>query len=104
MKYIQFKLPWFIVLVPVSVVAINRSTIYEEPYKESVEFFDSYPDEAIDWLQNNMNPEDFKGESIIVRDVVNPWTEWEWWMNQEMSIITPEQDDIDDLTNDRVFI
>lgn len=49
--------------MPIETVAKDRSEHYWETIEETRSFFEDYPDEAIDWLENNMNPEDFLNES-----------------------------------------
>jgi hypothetical protein len=75
--------------IPLEFVARNRAEYYKSKneedfnYQEEIDFImeDNY--EGIDWLQNNMDYEDFK-EVIVIKKVENKEIDW---INAEASII-----------------
>ena len=58
--------------IPLSIVAKDRAKHYSrnkglESYNEEFDFIMQYPDEGIDWLENNMTWQMVKDEAFLIK-------------------------------------
>lgn len=86
-KVIQITTEKAVYNLPLRFVAEHRAEHYkEEDYDEEVEYVMGDHYEGIDWLQNNMDYEDFEKALVKVKDLEID----EDWGNAEMEIVTVE--------------
>lgn len=92
-KFIAFTVEKVDYILPVEIVACDKASYYarerNDPKKVFTELFESVlkdPDMAIDWLQNNMDWDQFSGYLILKGEGVPE--EPEDWMNTEFTVIT----------------
>lgn len=75
-KYLRLDTFWHIWRVPLEDVAKSYANNYEQPgTPEWCDYFDEAmenPEEAIDWLESNTNPDDFKRLKVIKRNPPKP--------------------------------
>lgn len=74
-KYIRISDDGFVWRVPVDIIASHRATYYADKdedttYQEEFEYVVDNDYEAIDWMQNNMDWEDYRDGAELIESAV----------------------------------
>ena len=72
--------------VPVDLIIDDRTDTRECEREETEKYFKQYPDELIDWAENNMNWEDVVESSVLVKEPNEPSYQ-DGWANGEKKIV-----------------
>lgn len=72
--------------IPTNIIVRNRAKTRKEDIAESKSYFDSYPDELIDWATNNMNWKDVENYATRVGNPDDVDYD-EGWINGEKELI-----------------
>lgn len=81
--------------IPVELIALSRANYYKNidncsfryALDETCQVFEKYPEEILDWAQNNMNWEDVKDRARFVGEQKDNSSYNQQWCNAEMSIL-----------------